>query len=247
MWIVVLAAAAILLVVWYIKLYNRLRRLSVKVAEGSAGIDVALEKRFDMLSHELEAVKKFLAHEHQVYTEVTAIRTGTDLDEAAFEAKKAMSEDAVKTIGQAIQEQQEQMRGIRQQLDQQRGRSGADGDFGMDPSDGGLAGQQMSLDRKLGVLTSIQQGLTGVTSSINALAEQYPALYSYVSMQHFQQDIFDAEEHLQAARRLYNANVSLYNQKIAAFPYLIVAKLHGMKEAKFYAVEEAKKEFKVRF
>ena len=66
-------------------------------------------------------------------------------------------------------------------------------------------------------------------------------------MQHFQQDIFDAEEHLQAARQLYNSNVSLYNQRINTFPYLLLAKLYGMKEAKFYTVEEKKKDFKVQF
>lgn len=113
--------------------------------------------------------------------------------------------------------------------------------------DDGLIGHQVSLDRKLGLLASAQQGLTGVNSAINALAEQYPTLYSYASMQHFQQDIFDAEEHLQAARRLYNSNVSLYNQRINTFPYLLLAKLHGMKEAKFYTVEEKKKNFKVQF
>ena len=75
-------------------------------------------------------------------------------------------------------------------------------------------------------------------SAINALAEQYPTLYSYASMQHFQQYIFDADEHLQAARRLYNSNAALYNQRINTFPYLLLAKLHGMKEAKFYTVEE---------
>lgn len=39
-----------LLVLCYVRMYNRLKRLSVKVQEGSAGIDVALEKRYDMLS-----------------------------------------------------------------------------------------------------------------------------------------------------------------------------------------------------
>ena len=44
--ILILAAAVIVvLIVFYIKAYNRLRRLSVKVEEGRAGIDVALEKR----------------------------------------------------------------------------------------------------------------------------------------------------------------------------------------------------------
>ena len=113
--------------------------------------------------------------------------------------------------------------------------------------DDGLIGHQVSLDRKLGLLASAQQGLTGVNSTINVLAEQYPTPYSYASMQHFQQDIFAAEEHLQAARQLYNSNVSLYNQRINTFPYLLLAKLYGMKEAKFYTVEEKKKDFKVQF
>ena len=224
MWIVILVAVVAVLLILYIKFYNRLQRLSVKVQEGSAGIDVALEKRYDMLSEEIEAVKKYLAHEYQIYTEVTSTRAGKELNESIFQEKKKLSEEAVKAISETIAEQETPGMG-----------------------DDGLIGHQVSLDRKLGLLTSAQQGLTGVNSAINALAEQYPTLYSYASMQHFQQDIFDAEEHLQAARRLYNSNVSLYNQRIHTFPYLLLAKLHGMKEAKFYTVEEKKKDFKVQF
>ena len=44
MWIFILVAVIAVLLILYIKFYNRLRRLSVKVQEGSAGIDVALEK-----------------------------------------------------------------------------------------------------------------------------------------------------------------------------------------------------------
>ncbi|MBS4960483.1 MAG: LemA family protein [Clostridiales bacterium] len=246
MWISILVAVIAVLLIFYIKIYNRLQRLSVKVQEGSAGIDVALEKRYDMLSEEIESVKKYLAHEYQVYTEVTSTRAGKELNESLFQEKKQLSEEAVKTISETIAEQQKQMETIQQQLKQQRVQDGLSGEE-QDIRDSKLAGHQMSLERKLGLLTSAQQGLTGVNSAINALAEQYPTLYSYASMQHFQHDIFDAEEHLQAARRLYNSNVSLYNQKIASFPYFLIAKLHGMKKANFYAVEEQKKDFKVQF
>ena len=247
MWVIISAAAIAVLLILYVKFYNRLQRLFVKVQEGSAGIDVALEKRYDMLSEEIEAVKRYLAHEYQVYTEVTATRAGKELNENIFQEKKQLSEEAVKTISETITEQQKQMETIRQQLDQQRGQ-----DYSLEAETPGtgddrLIGHQVSLDRKIGLLTSVQQGLTGVNSAINALAEQYPTLYSYASMQHFQQDIFDAEEHLQAARRLYNSNVSLYNQRLRTFPYLLLAKLHGMKEAKFYDVDEKKKDFKVQF
>lgn len=83
MWIVILVAVVAVLLILYIKFYNRLQRLSVKVQEGSAGIDVALEKRYDMLSEEIEAVKKYLAHEYQIYTEVTSTRAGKELNEAS--------------------------------------------------------------------------------------------------------------------------------------------------------------------
>lgn len=241
------SVVAVVVIVGYVRMYNRLRRLSVKVEEGGAGIDVALEKRYDLLSEELEAVKKYLQHEQEVYLGVTTVRSGKELNEAAFQEKKTLSKEAAETIRNIIDEQQKTMQEIKSQLNQQRGQMDVTGEGSAQPGDGGLVGHQVSLDRKLGLLASVQQGLTGVTSSINALAEQYPVLYSSGSMTHFQRDIFDVEEHLQAARRLYNSNVSLYNQRIAAFPYLIVAKLHGMKEAKFYAVEEKKKDFKVRF
>ncbi len=240
MWILILAAVSAALLILYIKLYNRLKRLLVKVSEGSAGIDVALEKRFDLLSNELEAVKKYLEHEYGVYTRVTELRTGNELGKEAFEEKKNLSREAAKAINDTIAVQQKNMQAIREQLSRQQGEEAENGY-------GALAGQQISLDNKLGMLTSVWQELGGVKSAINALTEQYPALYSQASMQHFQRDIFDAEEHLQAARRLYNSNVSLYNQTISAFPYRIVAKLHGMKEAGFYSVEEKKKEFKVQF
>lgn len=102
-------------------------------------------------------------------------------------------------------------------------------------------------EQKIGLMSSIQNGLGRVNSAIDALSEQYPTLYSSVSMEHFQKIIYDTEEHLQAARRLYNANVSLYNQKIASFPWLLVARLHGMKEAEFYEAEEKKKDYRVMF
>lgn len=244
--LIIVAAVIVALAAWYISLYNRLRRLSVKVQEGSAGIDVALEKRYDMLSEELEAVKKFLQHEYDVYTGITAVRTGKELEEAAFEEKKGLSKEAAQTIQKTINEQQLQMQEIKKQMEQRRVQTSQEADGGADSGEN-LAAQQMSLNQKLGLLTSVQQGLSGVSSSINALAEQYPILFSVRTMEHFQRDIFDAEEHLQAARRLYNANVSLYNQRIEMFPYLIVAKLHGMKKADFYEVEEKKKTFEVKF
>ena len=160
MWIIISAAAITVLLILYIKCYNRLRRLSVKVQEGSAGIDVALEKRYDMLSEEIEAVKKYLAHEYQIYTEITSTRAGKELNENIFQEKKQLSEEAVKAISKTIAEQQKQMETIRQQLDQQQGQDHSLGAESSDMRDDGLIGHQVSLERKLGLLTSAQQELS---------------------------------------------------------------------------------------
>ena len=51
-------------------------------------------------------------------------------------------------------------------------------------------------------------------SKINVLAENYPDLKASENFKTLQDSITDVEEHLQAARRLYNANISSYNQMI---------------------------------
>ncbi len=231
-----------LIIICYISIYNKLRRLSVKVEEGSSGIDVALEKRYDMLSEEIEAVKKFLKHEYDTYVSVTSIRKGKDLEEETFKEKSALSREALKNIDEAIEIQQQQMQQIKKQIQKTRQYQSKRKEY-----QNSVEQYKMSINNKIGMLSSIQQSLGGVGSAIDALSEQYPVLYSHVSMEYFQRMIYDAEEHLQAARRLYNSNVSLYNQKIVMFPYIIVAKIHGMNKADFYKTDEKKKEYTVNF
>lgn len=239
----------VVIIVFYISAYNKLRRLSVKVEEGGSGIDVALEKRYDMLSEEIEAVKKFLKHEYDTYLAVTSVRSGKELEEETLKEKRALSEEALKTIDETIKAQQEQMDRIKKQIERQHGYKKLKGknQASQEAYENSVAQQKMNINQKIGMLASIQQDLGGVNSAIEALSEQYPVLYSYVSMDHFQKSIFDVEEHLQAARRLYNSNVSLYNQKIVMFPYSIIAGIHGMCKADFYEADEKKKEYKVNF
>ena len=206
--------AALAAVIGYVSIYNRLRRLAVKVEEGGSDIDVALEKRYDLLSEEIEAVKKFLSHEYET----------------------ALTREQADAINEAVAAQSAKMAEIKTKLAQQRRGKKS-----------GAAGRKLSAGEKIGLLSSIQQSLGGVGTAVNALAEQYPVLYSSVSMEHFQRSISDVEEHLQAARRLYNANVSLYNQTIASFPWLVVARIHGMEKAEFYEIDDKKREFKVNF
>ena len=50
------------------------------------------------------------------------------------------------------------------------------------------------------------------------------------------------ESQLQAARRLYNGDVTLYNTKITTFPGNIFATLMGAKELELFVIEEYKRE-----
>lgn len=76
---------------------------------------------------------------------------------------------------------------------------------------------------------------------INALAEQYPVLLSSQVFKQLQIAAYDVEEHLQAARRAYNANVSQYNQMIVTFPKSIVAGAMSLQRKDFFEAEETKR------
>ena len=243
----------ILLIIAYIVLYNRLNRLRIKVEEAGADIDVALEKRFDLLSEEIEAVKKYLSHEYRIMTDLTAARVGADLEEKRMAQQQEISEEVLKSIDQEIARQTRTMEQIRGKLGSiQRRIRRRNGMREEDPTRQETLTQAeerrgAALIQKVGALAGVHRDLSSVGAGINGLAEQYPILNSWVSMDHFQRSIYDSEEHLQAARRLYNANVSMYNQTLASIPWSIVASICRMEKAAFYEVEERKRDFQVKF
>jgi len=220
----IIIGLAVILIIGYILCYNKVRKLHVKVEEAGSGIDVALKKRFDLLNEEIEAVKKYLNHEKELYTDITALRSGTALEEKKLDRQTRLSEEAIGTIDAEIGRQAKRMTQLRKNMKQQN-----------------------LLNQKIGLMSDIHRDLSGIGTAVNALAEQYPVLYSSISMEHFQNSIFDAEEHLQAARRLYNSNASLYNQALSTIPTLWVGRIHGMKKAPFYEAEESARQFTVNF
>lgn len=80
-----------------------------------------------------------------------------------------------------------------------------------------------------------------VEKQINFMAENYPELKSSNNFMSLQEAIADVEEHLQAARRLYNANVNAYNAKIVVFPNSIVAGIMKAEQKQFFEAETGKK------
>ncbi len=169
--ICVVAIVAVLLL-WWIGTYNGIKRLEIKVNEGLSGIDVALTKRYDVLTKLLDVVKGYQKHEKEILSEVIRLRSGMTMQER---------------------------NAVNQQMDSAFGR-------------------------------------------INMLAESYPELKSSNNFMQLQNAIVDTEEHLQAARRLYNANVTAYNEKIVTFPNSIVAGSMGASAKEFFEAEAAKRQ-----
>ena len=71
---------------------------------------------------------------------------------------------------------------------------------------------------------------------------------TYQLIEELEKGIRDTEEQLQAARRLYNANVSSYNQQLLVFPSSIIAHMRGLTKRDFFEAEEYKRaDVKIEF
>ena len=144
----------------------------LKVKEALSGIDVALTKRYDVLTKMLDVVKGYQAYERETLTQLVRLRSGMTMNERQ-EASGRMDQ---------------------------------------------LSGQ------------------------IRLLAENYPELRSSQNFAELQRSIVDVEEHLQGARRAYNANVSTLNQKVISFPTSIVAGSAGIGQEAFFEAEAQKRQ-----
>ena len=162
----------VLILVWFISTLNSLKRASIKIDEAMSGIDVALTKRYDVLTKMLDVTKAYAEHEKSTIMETINLRKGMNMQERV-EANKKMDE----AVGR-----------------------------------------------------------------INMIAEAYPELRSNENFKQLQISITDVEEHLQAARRLFNGNVSEYNQSVSVFPNSIVAGMSNMTSKEFFKADEIKRQ-----
>ncbi len=72
-----------------------------------------------------------------------------------------------------------------------------------------------------------------------AVAEAYPDLKADQNFRQLQDELSEIEEHLQSARRYYNATVRDLNTSIQSFPDVLVARPMGFGEEEFYADDVA--------
>ena len=173
--LIIIGIILLIIICNYINTLNSLKKLSLKVDEALSGIDVALSKRYNVLSKMMETVKGYTKYEKEVLFKSIEMRSNMNLSELK-NAKNEMDENI---------------------------------------------------------------------NQINMIIEKYPDLKANENFLALQKAIIDAEEHLQAARRLYNSNTSLYNEKVITFPSLIVAKIHHFKQNEYFEIEEKEKNIKI--
>lgn len=79
----------------------------------------------------------------------------------------------------------------------------------------------------------------GALKSLFAVAEAYPDLKASQNFVELQQELVDAEDKIQAARRFYNTNVRDLNTKIQTFPHNVVAAIFRFKNRIFFELDDA--------
>jgi LemA protein len=90
-----------------------------------------------------------------------------------------------------------------------------------------------------GAIGRAEARLTSALGAINALAEAYPELRAAESFQRLQAELAEIEDEIQAARRIYNANVQSYNSRIQVFPTMLIAGALSFEAREFFEVEVA--------
>jgi LemA protein len=79
--IILLMVILFILLIIYIAIVNKLRKAVIKIEEASADIDVALVKRYDLITKMVEVVKGYTKYEKEVLLEVINLRKNMSVSE----------------------------------------------------------------------------------------------------------------------------------------------------------------------
>ena len=84
----------------------------------------------------------------------------------------------------------------------------------------------------------ISEELNDRINHVLAVAENYPELKASEQFLNLQKSLTKMESQLQAARRIYNNDVTTYNTQISVVPYNIIAGIFGFKEESLFKIED---------
>src|SRR3954462_406830 len=84
-----------------------------------------------------------------------------------------------------------------------------------------------------------ESALSSALGGIRVVAEQYPQLRAADNFIRLQAQLAEIEDEIQAARRIYNSNVQIYNTRQQVFPNSIVAARGDFRPREFFEIEVA--------
>lgn len=79
--LIAILVVVLVVVIWYISTYNGIKVLKIKIDEALSGIDVALTKRYDVLTKMVDVCKAYKQHETELLTEVISLRSGMSMQD----------------------------------------------------------------------------------------------------------------------------------------------------------------------
>ncbi|MEG1582144.1 MAG: LemA family protein, partial [Clostridia bacterium] len=94
-----------------------------------------------------------------------------------------------------------------------------------------------------------EKGLSGVLSKLMMVAEQYPDLKADRGFLDLQEQLRGLEVEIANARKYYNGNVKVYNNKIMVFPSNIIASMFKFHKVSMFEItsNEERETVKVEF
>lgn len=84
-----------------------------------------------------------------------------------------------------------------------------------------------------------EEALVSALDRLFGVVENYPELQASKHFLELQHELVNTEDRIQAARRIYNANVRDYNQRVQSFPTMVVARVGNFHDEQFFEVHEA--------
>jgi LemA protein len=72
--IIIIGAIVVILILWFIAIYNRFVTLRNRVEEGFSTMDVYMKKRYDLVPNLVETVKGYAKHESSTFEKVVKAR-----------------------------------------------------------------------------------------------------------------------------------------------------------------------------
>lgn len=167
----IIGIIVVVVLLYGIGTYNQFIRVKNKVDEALSGIDVALAKRYAILTNLVEVVKGYVQHEREVLVSLVKLRNGDMLNRVEVDQNQLLAKE-----------------------------------------------------------------------QLFALQEAYPELKANEQFLSLQAAIQDVEEHLAASRRMYNSNVSIYNDLVLSFPSNMIGNMINAEKMDYFNAKEDERE-----